>query len=1797
MPFLPDPADPSHAAPTPPVGYSTCELLGRGGFGSVWRAEGHGGAPCALKFISLTTQLGQPELRSVLKMKGIKHVYLVPLHNIWLRDSTGRELKETGAGSPLSAAAELVIAMGLGTGTLATLAEGYRKRGEPGIPPGELLRYMFQAAEAIDFLNEPRHDLGGGSPTSIHHCDIKPANLLTTHGGVWVCDFGIARFRRPESTGNSMASMAGLESALTPPYAPPELILNKKDNTNTDQYSLAITYYELRTGRLPFSEEDLKHYFPTFQAHVEGRLDFGAVHAAEQAVLRKATAVNQSDRFASAVEMVEELYTVAPGVRRPGSSGKIPVFRQAWSPEEGQEVVPGYRLRRRRDDGDDDNEAWAAETGGGGGATLQIVRPLDGDPGPVCRALELLKAVSHPGITEVLGWWLLDARGKLLAGVADGQARALVVATRPAGPGCSLLKRLDDVRQDGQWGIPRPELLSHLRQAAETLDHLGAVGMEIQHGDVRPESLHLLYPQGEAKRVVLTRFGSARVLDAGRVAVPRERGGTGAIYRPPETFSGERLASCDQYGLAVTYYHLRTGRPPRAASRSAFETAVAIQKGLPGLDDLPGPEREVVERATDPDPSKRFGSCLELIDALEACPPLPLPESSERVSQEETLGRRERGLVHTILPDFTTDVGTSRKGNSSLISPAARTPAAAPETKALVTDTDDFGSDLVTDSVLFPNSDKLTLPKPGPKSTTDVPVLPAKKRKPFPALVAVVVLAAVATAALLRSGAWLLPHEPPAPLASAEKDNPPAPEPPAAPTPAPAKATEPEPARQVVPAAAQIERPKEPEKPAVRKPDPKEDVRVSVAGPLASLLKKLDRKTLKRPDLTGVDNDLRSLNLAGAPREELDRVAALQEFLAAAGRAYEKSAPEAIDRLAGEVKKLKNEEDRLRVRGVPPALKSGLAQDEANRIRSGLRALAEKELWEAELKACEWAEQTPWVQACKVECLAELARKRGDTRKLEEARRTLDGLAVSDSGGLPAYLAYVAALAQFVLANEPQANPALVPSATAIAPADNWPAEIRGPHRSGRARDMLLSAGRGLRNLNDLLAPYAAPDAEKAVSLLEKALQFGEPAGADAADLKLHLALADWCKRPRAGKLCGQLAGQLVRDKGFDDLLPPNRFVLLVIHAETVSSEDAAGRGERLASYIRAAKLAAVKSNGVTPADLYKGVVAPSEIAAEEAERSFLPATDPARGQSGLAELCADVAATIKSDPEGWAKVEPVGKTAPEQSAVVARLYERAARLEERAATQASDPQEKKSRQEKVAEYIVRGVGERFEQSRVDRDALLHQVNRAIEYAPRFADGYILHGAILTTRARSLDDYRDRIESLREAEKSFDKAIELGAGAGTHAEDVLFRSRNIAFIELANFVRDRGERERYLRGALESAEKVSRKGYEDWLALGNAREDNAWLLDKPADYPLAVKAFTSAYEIDLDRAKAMVALGRVRFKWAEAVPDAGARQLDQAVDDLRKAGNLAVAAAERAEASYWHACALLLQRSRLGPGQSVRRVKLLADAEQDLANGLKKARNPQHFPRLNRASLLALGAGVSAVKDPAPDWAEVILRKLAEINLQEADGGERDRRLKAATAYAADLEQRYSPVFAAWVRGRVLSERRKRREALAEYDAGLKAPQRLQDRDVARRIRRERLFDLFFTFDEQSSESVLAEAAETVKLSSEAGMKKSESAEAKGRAGLLFNKASKWPSTAKADADKYSEEALRLVRSAIEDSPHHEESDTWRVVAAQILTRDNPSKEALEEARHFALSANGEQGRKVIKSFIDRAEQ
>ena len=261
----------SKALPPELVGYKLLERIGSGGYGEVWSAEAPGGLMKAIKFVygDQLEKRATRELQSLERIKSVRHPFILSLERIEVVE--GR----------------LAIVSELADGSLRDRFHQCLEQGLPGIPREELVGYLADAADALDYLGE-NHDLA--------HLDIKPENLLLVAGHVKVADFGLVK-------SISAAAQASMVAGMTPTYAAPE-IYQGTPTRKSDQYSLAILYQEMLNGTLPFAGESCAEL--TMQ-HVNNDPDLSSLEESDRFVLSRALAKDPEYRYDTAREMVAAL--------------------------------------------------------------------------------------------------------------------------------------------------------------------------------------------------------------------------------------------------------------------------------------------------------------------------------------------------------------------------------------------------------------------------------------------------------------------------------------------------------------------------------------------------------------------------------------------------------------------------------------------------------------------------------------------------------------------------------------------------------------------------------------------------------------------------------------------------------------------------------------------------------------------------------------------------------------------------------------------------------------------------------------------------------------------------------------------------------------------------------------------------------------------------------------------------------------------------------------------------------------------------------------------------------------------------------------------------------------------------------------------------------------------------------------------------------------------------------------------------------------------------------------------------
>lgn len=248
-------------------------LIGQGGFGQVWQGKSENHEALAIKILPKDKSSTEIEKTTLAWLQAMDHPNLVKIF----------ALKETNN--------FLFVLMELADGTLFDSFNAAKKSGASHLPFSDLLPFMHQAATAIDFLNDPQHGIGN---QGIQHRDIKPQNLLLVKGVLKVGDFGLARL-----LSHTMTSHTG---TLTLAYAAPEFF-EGKTYRQSDQYSLACTFCQLATGRLPFDGTAAE----MVAGHLRGTPDLNLLPEDQKAVVEKALAKKPQSRWKDCQEFVRNL--------------------------------------------------------------------------------------------------------------------------------------------------------------------------------------------------------------------------------------------------------------------------------------------------------------------------------------------------------------------------------------------------------------------------------------------------------------------------------------------------------------------------------------------------------------------------------------------------------------------------------------------------------------------------------------------------------------------------------------------------------------------------------------------------------------------------------------------------------------------------------------------------------------------------------------------------------------------------------------------------------------------------------------------------------------------------------------------------------------------------------------------------------------------------------------------------------------------------------------------------------------------------------------------------------------------------------------------------------------------------------------------------------------------------------------------------------------------------------------------------------------------------------------------------
>ncbi len=213
------------------------------------------------------------------------------------------------------------------------------------------------------------------------------------------------------------------------------------------------------------------------------------------------------------------------------------------------------------------------------------------------REAETAGRLDHPGIVRVHGFGEQGSLAYLAMDYAKGEILS--------------------AHTSSEHLLPVRQVLTIVASIADALDHAHAVG--IVHRDIKPANV-MFDPKTLTARV--TDFGIAKLSDVSQTRTGIVLG-TPSFMAPEQLEGGTVTGRSDLFALGVTLFQLLTGQLPFMADSMPGlmeRIATAPHPPLGSIrPDLPACIGEVLDRALDKDPERRFGTAGEMAQALRDC--------------------------------------------------------------------------------------------------------------------------------------------------------------------------------------------------------------------------------------------------------------------------------------------------------------------------------------------------------------------------------------------------------------------------------------------------------------------------------------------------------------------------------------------------------------------------------------------------------------------------------------------------------------------------------------------------------------------------------------------------------------------------------------------------------------------------------------------------------------------------------------------------------------------------------------------------------------------------------------------------------------------------------------------------------------------------------------------------------------------------------------------------------------------------------------------------------------------------
>lgn len=235
------------------------------------------------------------------------------------------------------------------------------------------------------------------------------------------------------------------------------------------------------------------------------------------------------------------------------------------------------------------------ENGVAASRQVLVLKEMNADMTKIAKAQELferearvLASLDYPGIPKFFDFFVEDGKKCLVMETIHGQDLEKIVFAQ--GP------------------IVMNQAIEWMIQTCEVLNYLHDRDPPVVHRDIKPANLMV---RTLDRRIVVLDFGAVK-----EVGTPLGTCIGAPDYTAPEQNRGEPLTQSDLYGVGATLIFLLTGESPQKFVQLQGQGYRFNLASDPRI----APElREVIDRATEPKPSDRYQTAIELSQALTDC--------------------------------------------------------------------------------------------------------------------------------------------------------------------------------------------------------------------------------------------------------------------------------------------------------------------------------------------------------------------------------------------------------------------------------------------------------------------------------------------------------------------------------------------------------------------------------------------------------------------------------------------------------------------------------------------------------------------------------------------------------------------------------------------------------------------------------------------------------------------------------------------------------------------------------------------------------------------------------------------------------------------------------------------------------------------------------------------------------------------------------------------------------------------------------------------------------------------------